>query len=72
MKPNEMNYLNAITQAKRMLIKNLITWEEYLKIEECMARKYDIEEASLYRTNDLINSAFRVISMIQKEEEKNG
>ena len=68
MNQNEINYLNAITQAKSMLLKGIITWDEYLKIEDKMAKKYNLEKTSLYRANDLINSSFRVINMIQKEE----
>jgi|BioPla2DNA2_1021312.scaffolds.fasta_scaffold06217_6 hypothetical protein len=34
MSQNEINYLNAITQAKNMLSKGIITWDEYLKIED--------------------------------------
>ena len=68
MSQNEINYLNAITQAKNMLLKGLICWEEYLKIEDKMAKKYNLEKTSLYRANDLINSSFRVITMIRKEE----
>ena len=68
MDQNEINYLNAITQAKYMLSKGIISWDEYLKIEEKMAEKYNLEKTSLYRANDLINSSFRVINMIRKEE----
>ena len=68
MNQNEINYLNAITQAKQMLSKRIISREDYLKIEEKMAKKYNLGKTSLYRANDLINSSFRVITMIQKEE----
>ena len=68
MNQNEIDYLNAITQAKSMLSKELICWEEYLKIEDRMAKKYNLAKTSLYRANDLINSSFRVITMIRKEE----
>lgn len=67
MKQDEINYLNAMTQAKHMLSKGIISWEEYLKIEGRMAKKYSLEKTSLYRANDLINTSFRVINMIQKE-----
>lgn len=67
MKQNEIDYLNAITQAKSMLSKEMITLEEYLKIEGRMAKKYSLEKTSLYRANDLINTSFRAINMIQKE-----
>lgn len=68
MNQNEINYLNAITQAKQMLSKRIISMEDYLKIEDQMAKKYNLGKTSLYRANDLINSSFRVITMIQKEE----
>lgn len=69
MKQNEIGYLNAITQAKSMLSKGIITFEKYLKIEDRMATKYILDKTSLYRANDLINTSFRVINMIQKEEQ---
>lgn len=72
MKQNEIDYLNAITQAKNMLLKEIINWDEYLKIEDKMAKKYNLPKTSIYRANDLINSSFRVITMIQKEEQKDG
>ena len=68
MNQNEINYLIVITQAKQMLSIGIISWEDYLKIEEKMAKKYNLGKTSLYRANDLINSFFRVITMIQKEE----
>lgn len=68
MNQNEIDYLNVITQAKQMFSKGIISWEDYLKIEEKMAKKYNLGKTSLYRANDLINSSFRVITMIQKEE----
>lgn len=68
MKQDEIDYLNAMTQAKGMLSKGMITLEEYLKIEDMMVTKYNLEKTSLYRANDLINTSFRVINMIQKED----
>ncbi len=68
MKRNEIDYLNAITQAKAMLSKRMISWEEYLKIEGGIAEKYNLEKTSLYRANDLINPSFRAITMIRKED----
>lgn len=68
MNQNEIDYLNAITQAKQMLSKGIISSEEYLEIEDRMAEKYNLGKTSLYRANDLINSSFRVITMIRNEE----
>lgn len=67
MNRNEIDYLNAITQAKNMLSKGMISWEEYLRIEGRMAEKYNLKKTSLYRANDLINPSFRAITMIRKE-----
>lgn len=66
MTDNEMNYINAMTQAKIMCIKNIISNEEYLKIELKIAEKYGLNSLSLYRANDLIKEPKRVINMIQK------
>ena len=44
MNQNEIDYLNAITQAKSMLSNGLICWEEYLKIEDKMAKKYNVTD----------------------------
>ena len=68
MNRNEIDYLNAITQAKSMLSKGMISWEEYLRIEGRMAAKYNLEKTSIYRANDLINPSFRAITMIRKED----
>ena len=43
MNQNEINYLNAITQAKQMLSKEIISWEEYLEIEDRMAKNIILE-----------------------------
>ena len=68
MERNEIDYLNAIAQAKAMLSKGMISWEEYLKIEGRMAEKHNLEKISIYRANDLINPSFRAITMIRKED----
>ena len=69
---NEINYLSALQQAKYMLSNDLITLEEFILIEENLAKKYCIKSCSLYRQNCLINSPFRVINVIQKEEDSRG
>lgn len=55
MSSNEVNYINAMYQAKRMVSSKIISIEDYLKIEEKMAKKYDLPITNLYRTNHLIS-----------------
>ena len=69
---NEINYINAMKQAKSMLNRNIITVDDYKKIEEKLAFKYSLDKTNLYRSNHLINSSFRVIYMIQKTEVQDG
>lgn len=47
MNQNEINYINAITQAKQMLSKGIISREDYLKIEDKMAKKYNVYIAQM-------------------------
>lgn len=56
MKQNEVDYLNAMAQAKAMLKSGLITQKELTEIERKMAEKYNLNNLSLYRANDLILS----------------
>ena len=52
-------YKTAMSQAKIMLSKGLITAEEYGIIETKMCLKFGINFSSLYRENDWIISGFR-------------
>jgi hypothetical protein len=56
-------------QARSMAKQGLIKEQDYIKIEQKMAEKYNQKETSIYRLNDLIISPFRVINIIQKKEE---
>jgi hypothetical protein len=56
-------------QARAMAKQGLIKEQDYIKIEQKMAEKYNQKETSIYRLNDLIISPFRVINIIQKKEE---
>ena len=71
MKRNEIDYLNAIAQAKAMLKRRLINEKEYLKIEQRMAQKYSLNNLSLYRLNELLFFPFRAMYMIPRKETKN-
>lgn len=51
---DKINYLNAITQAKIMLSKGLITIKDFLKIESKIAKKYGLKKTNLCRANELI------------------
>lgn len=48
MQENEINYINAMAQAKQMLKQDLITKTDFEKIEKHMAKKYALG-LSLYR-----------------------
>lgn len=61
-----INYINAMVQARLLVIQGIISKDEYLKIESRMAQKYSLNTLSLYRTYDLINNQKRVIDMIRK------
>lgn len=52
-------YLVAMLQAKRMLSMEILTPEDYAKIDTMMAEKYGISSCSLYRGIDLIYDGFR-------------
>ncbi|HEY8389545.1 SHOCT domain-containing protein [Acholeplasma equifetale] len=69
MDKDTINYLNAMFQARAMAKQGLIKEQDYIKIEQKMAEKYNQKETSIYRLNDLIISPFRVINIIQKKEE---
>lgn len=71
MKQNEIDYLNAMAQAKAMLKQGLINEKEYLKIEQEMAQKYTLNNLSLYRLNELLIFPFRAMYMIPNSKEVN-
>ena len=56
---NVASYTNAIMQAKKMYEAKIIDAEDYKKIEEKMASKYCINNKSLYRQINLIQSPLR-------------
>ena len=48
-----------MVQAKELLLRGLLTTEEYGIIETKMCQKYGINSCSIYRENDWINSKTR-------------
>lgn len=54
-----IRYQAAMSQAKTMLDRGIISREDLITAEGIFARKYGINSGSLYRDIDLINLAFR-------------
>lgn len=54
MESNVFDYLSAMSIAKTMLKKGIISAEDYKKIEARMAKKYGLNSKSLLRQNELI------------------
>ncbi len=53
-------YCSAMAQARRMLVRRLITQDEYLKFDTLMLEKYKLSSSSIYRDIRLITAAVRV------------
>ena len=54
-----ISYNLAMAQAKELVLRGLLTTEEYAIIETKMCQKYGINSCSIYRENDWINSKTR-------------
>lgn len=67
MNDNELNYLNAIFQVISLQKLDILSFNDVLKAEEHLAKKYNLEMTNLYRVHDLINNSFRATYMIRKE-----
>ena len=67
-KDNICKYYSSLLLYKKLLFDGEISEQEFDKIENRLAKKYCIKIDSIIRSNELINSSFRVITMIQKEE----
>ena len=50
------SYLASMMQAKKMLLQEILTPEDYAKIDTIIAEKYGISSCSLYRGINLIYS----------------
>lgn len=66
------SYLTSLLVFKNMMIKGILTKEEYIKAENLLAKKYCINKGNLYRQNDLILSDFRAIYVLDNKEVQNG
>lgn len=65
---NLERYYHSLLPFKKMLNEGEISKDEYDKIEGFLAKKNCIKNSNLYRANDLINNAFRVMYVIPKQE----
>lgn len=66
------SYLTSLLVFKKMMIKGILTRDEYIKTENLLAKKYCINKGNLYRQNDLILSDFRAIYVLDNKEVQNG
>ena len=60
-------YQSAMTQARNMFEKDIISKDDIVLIEDKLAEKYGLEFGSIYREIDLINVAFRANMVSTKE-----
>ncbi len=51
---NEEKYMAALAMLNTMISQEIITEQEYVKMERHFAKKYCIKKGSIYRKNDLI------------------
>lgn len=65
---NICNYYSSLLFYKQLLSNGDISQEEYDKIETFFAKKYCIKIDSVIRSNELINTSFRVIYGSEKKE----
>ena len=65
---NLNRYVNAVKVAEVMFQKGIITKDDFNKVESELAKKYCIKPNSIFRLNDLINEAKRVINSNTKKE----
>ena len=68
---NIENYQSSLSIVVSMYKNGLISDKDYLKAESHLAKKYCIKKGSIYRSNNLINSDFRAIYIMQKKEVDN-
>ena len=61
-------YKTSLLPIESMLLRGLITDKDFIKAEDFLAKKYCIKKGSIYRSNDLINKATRVIDILPEQE----
>lgn len=64
-------YYNSLSIIKTMKQRGLINDTEFATAEKILAKKHCIKKGSIYRSNNLINSDFRAIYIMQKKEVDN-
>lgn len=64
-------YNNSLMVVKSMRKIGIINDLDFVKAEGFLAKKYCIKKGNIYRSNNLINSDFRAIYMMQNKEVKN-
>lgn len=62
------NYYSSLLLYKKLLSNGSISKEEYNAIESYLAKKYCIKIDSIIRSNELINTSFRVIYGNEEKE----
>lgn len=65
---NLNRYVNGIKAMETMFIRNIIDEEDFIKAETYLAKKHCIKPNSVFKLNDLINEAKRVIYSNTKKE----
>lgn len=68
MSSDEIEFLNAMNLVKSLLKAKIIDIDDYLKLEEELAKVHHINKKSLYRVNSLIISELRVINSSEEME----
>ena len=66
---NQLHYINTIVVLQNWHKQDLISDDDYTKMEVKTARKFDIKNVSLYRSIDLLYKPFRAIYMCDKKED---
>ena len=65
---NLNRYVNGIKVMETMFIMSIIGEEDFIKAETHLANKHCIKPNSIFKLNDLINDAKRVINSNTKKE----
>ncbi len=69
---NVDQYLSSKKVIESMLLRGLISCEDFKKADSYLAKKYCIKADSIYRSNHLLFSGKRVIYSTAKKEVQNG
>jgi hypothetical protein len=58
---NLNRYVNSVKVIEMMFVRSIINEEDFIKAEMHLAKKHCIKPNSIFKLNDLINEAKRVI-----------